>query len=1017
MKITLTGSPADPAVPSEYRPIPFWSWNDELEPEELQRQIRLMHEAGIGGFFMHARGGLKTPYMGKKWMAMVAVCVREARKLGMDPWLYDENGWPSGFGDGKVNGLGEAYQQKYLRFGEIVPADGRLLAKYDAALRPLAPDAPDFAFAAWYEINPYYVDNMDPEVVAEFIRQVHEVYWRELPEDVRTGLSGIFTDEPALSRKGIPYSAKLFPAYREKHGEDLTIRLPELFRECGDFRKTRIRFWRLVTELFRKAYFDQIGAWCDAHGWELTGHQLLEESYDSMLSCNGAVMPIYTRYSIPGNDHLGRASAHLVADVQVVSAAAQSGRRQILTETFGCCGWNFNIRGMKWLFQQQLAHGVNLLCSHLEGYSLRGMRKRDYPPSIFYQHPMWPRIRPLHDAFARVGRMLALGEDECELLVLHGQSTAWMESRGYWGEEATVNAYLPFMRLSVALEKAGYPFHYGDEIILSENAAAENGGLRVGCRRYTTVLIPPLKNLAASTLKLLRAFRAAGGTILRFSAPDMALGYVDGEPLADADREFLASLPETGDFEELTSRLAAAGVRALRCVCLDGRDGRVRGTWRRFADRRERWYFLTDFNSTPENTEVEGSYHDEVTHFGGPDTPAALEVTLPFAARRVKRIDPVTGAVAETLSSVNLPGSGCRFLCTLPAENSLLLCAEDLPDPAADLRLDDNWQVDAPYNVLTLDRAAFRTAEGAWSEELDTLAIFHRMLARKEDLPLELRYRFTLRPEAAGIALSMALESDPLAEYFVNDHPLAPACRTDGYFLDRAFEVWRLPAPALRPGENVFTVRTRFRQSSEIRAALERAKHFESEANKLVFDSEVEAVYLLGDFGVFFPKVEPEQPGCRVLVGRPELGAFPKAVSAGDLVRGGLPFFSGELRLSREFELTEEEAARFSALRFAPFCANSVRVVLNGQSFPEIVGPPFETEVSEALRPGRNTLELVLTTSCRNTLGPLHMSPVEPRSVGPSSFLTEPSVLGSSARSLSANYGVLEYGPERVELL
>ena len=32
--------------PQEYREIPFWSWNDDLDPQELVRQIRLMDEAG-----------------------------------------------------------------------------------------------------------------------------------------------------------------------------------------------------------------------------------------------------------------------------------------------------------------------------------------------------------------------------------------------------------------------------------------------------------------------------------------------------------------------------------------------------------------------------------------------------------------------------------------------------------------------------------------------------------------------------------------------------------------------------------------------------------------------------------------------------------------------------------------------------------------------------------------------------------------------------------------------------------
>ena len=75
----------------QYRPCPFWSWNSDLEPEELRSQIRAMHAAGLGGFFMHARGGLKTEYMSARWMECIEACLDEAEKLGMSGWLYDEN--------------------------------------------------------------------------------------------------------------------------------------------------------------------------------------------------------------------------------------------------------------------------------------------------------------------------------------------------------------------------------------------------------------------------------------------------------------------------------------------------------------------------------------------------------------------------------------------------------------------------------------------------------------------------------------------------------------------------------------------------------------------------------------------------------------------------------------------------------------------------------------------------------------------------------------------------------------
>ena len=102
-------------VPKKYRPIPFWSWNEKLEEKQTRLQVRIMEQAGMGGFFMHARGGLQTEYMSQAWFDNVTAAVEEAERMGMRPWAYDENGWPSGFGNGKVNGMGAAYQQKYLR--------------------------------------------------------------------------------------------------------------------------------------------------------------------------------------------------------------------------------------------------------------------------------------------------------------------------------------------------------------------------------------------------------------------------------------------------------------------------------------------------------------------------------------------------------------------------------------------------------------------------------------------------------------------------------------------------------------------------------------------------------------------------------------------------------------------------------------------------------------------------------------------------------------------------------------
>ena len=99
----------------DYKSIPFWSWNAELDEEELEKQIEQMHEAGFGGFIMHARSGLKTEYLGAKWFSCVNACLKKAKRLKMNAWIYDENGYPSGFVGGALL-ENEDYRASFLRY-------------------------------------------------------------------------------------------------------------------------------------------------------------------------------------------------------------------------------------------------------------------------------------------------------------------------------------------------------------------------------------------------------------------------------------------------------------------------------------------------------------------------------------------------------------------------------------------------------------------------------------------------------------------------------------------------------------------------------------------------------------------------------------------------------------------------------------------------------------------------------------------------------------------------------------
>src|SRR5690606_4025916 len=56
----------------------------------------------MGGFFMHSRPGIMTPFLSDEWFAAIKACIEEARASGMQAWLYDEWSFPSGFAGGAV---------------------------------------------------------------------------------------------------------------------------------------------------------------------------------------------------------------------------------------------------------------------------------------------------------------------------------------------------------------------------------------------------------------------------------------------------------------------------------------------------------------------------------------------------------------------------------------------------------------------------------------------------------------------------------------------------------------------------------------------------------------------------------------------------------------------------------------------------------------------------------------------------------------------------------------------------
>ena len=492
-------------VDKKYRPIPFWSWNERLDVEETRRQVALMDEAGIGGYFMHARGGLLTEYMGDEWFENVDAAITEGDRRGMHSWAYDENGWPSGFGDGRVSGLGEEYQQKSLHTEPVTSENEK--EKNTVLVRD--------GYRYFYTVNPFYVDVLDKKVTERFVEEIYAEYDRRY----KGGFDGFFTDEPQILRdSGYPWSFTLEEQFLSEYGYSLIDSLDALFLPLENSKRVRVDYWRLVTKLFSESFFKVIFDWCEEHGYKLTGHLVCEESMYSQLVSNGEAMAHYEYFHIPGMDWLCRPVRDCLTPKQVSSVAAQTGKRQVLSETYAAAGHNVSHGELKRIFEWQMVHGITLLCTHLEGYSMRGIRKRDYPPAMYYQQPWWDDMKIFFDAMSKIGMLLTEGGVSVETLLLHPQTTAWML---YDGAERGGNSIESILEYNAALlsdmrllEDKHVEYHLGGESMIARHGRVENGRLVIGRMSYSTLVLPKNLGFLPYTEELIERFRAEGGRVI-----------------------------------------------------------------------------------------------------------------------------------------------------------------------------------------------------------------------------------------------------------------------------------------------------------------------------------------------------------------------------------------------------------------------------------------------------------------------------------------------------------------------
>ena len=898
-----------------YRCIPFWSWNDELDEQGLVDQVEWMNENGVGGFFMHARGGLKTEYLGEKWFDCIKACSEKAEELGMEAYAYDENGWPSGFVGGKLLEDIENHD-KYITYN-IGAYDEKADVSYDmsgAGLRRINEPCEN-CLNVYIHYAASTADILNGEVVDKFIAMTHEEYKKRDTYN----LKGFFTDEPQYYRWGTPYTKVLAPYFEKEYGEDILDNLGLLFVEKEGYRAFRYKYWKAMQALMLENFAKKVYDWCDERDYKLTGHYVEENSLGAQMWCCAGCMPFYEYEHIPGIDWLGRSAWKSIAPTQVASVAAQLGQKQIITETYGCCGWDVTPQELKEIAEVQYVDGVNLMCQHLLPYTEHGQRKRDYPAHYSKVNP-WVRknFKEFNDYFSLLGKMLAESKALVNTAILHPIRSTYFnykrEEEGHGIEEINDGLYAVEREISWRQ----IPHHYIDETLLAKYGKVEGKQLIVGKCAYDFIILPVVYTMDKTTEKLLSEFVKAGGRVLLTAEKPT---HVEGE-------EFNYDYLETNvTWEEITAAQPYT------------------------ADKTEELYSCI-------RTDEEGNTFIYALNLGADkDVQFAVKGGTSFRSYDILK------------DEYTVIGTKVHFD---KGQSYILYVSNETPVEKKALKpitLGKEFTVvGTPQNYIFLDYIRYSKDGKTYSEPLHHMGIFDILLKERYAGDLYLKYEVNVEEIPADCLLLAEDTNTVWVE--VNGTRVENCGRSEVETPLYKYDV----AGLLKQGKNEIVVMMKYFQSEQVYYALFGENVTESLKNCLAYDSDIEAIALKGSFGVYG---EFEQgKAANVVLGKNfRVSKQNKVVT--DLVEQGYPFFSGDITLKQTINVTDTDCELVIDDRF-----QLLEVKVNGVDFGMwMFGKRLD--ISKALKVGENEIEIVLTVGNRNLLGAFHTPEQENFSVGP----------------------------------
>ncbi len=538
------------------RPIPFWLFNEpgRVGPEELHRQLGEFKRQGVAvictlPMFDGGDTYLRDPY----WAFMSHICA-SARRLGLQLWIADECGCPSGSAAMTLSGepgfasVGLQASRLQVRTGQALPQEQLVGAYTLPGLEPLPASAWNAVprdeellllrvgstpgRTGVHRLGQGFgrgeINRLDEKAMRAFVDATHEQYLVKLPGEMGATITGVFTDEPALFEPP-GWCADLAAEFLRRKGYNPQPHLPALFAEAGpSTQRFRCDYHQVIAELYTERFFTHQRRWCEEHGANYGGH--LWQNWPWGLAAGVLWQPDPLRtlaaVGVPGVDWTCGAGKIPVSELKMAaSAAVLGGRSRVLIEAFGGLGPVWTYEQLKWLVNWYFVNGIDLLILHLCYLNPDEGAAGILHPTIFWQTPQWQHYHVYSEYVGRLSELVQAGRRQAPVALLYPTATVWAQTvypEGVW-LKPPVHPLPPLPELdrlrahieavAAFLTENQLDFDFIDEQALHQ-ATIAGGALNIDAAQYRAVVLPHTSICHLQTLTQLKAGLQAGVVVV-----------------------------------------------------------------------------------------------------------------------------------------------------------------------------------------------------------------------------------------------------------------------------------------------------------------------------------------------------------------------------------------------------------------------------------------------------------------------------------------------------------------------